>query len=94
MKKLSTLAFAAVLALSGTAFAKETSTTLKVSGWSCGGCANKTAKAVKKVSGVKEAKSDKATNSITVTYDDALTTVAAIETAITSIEDHEFKIVK
>ncbi len=84
MKKTIAYTFAAVLALSGTAFAKEVTTTIKVGGWHCGGCAGKTAAAVKKVNGVKDAKGDKATNSVTVTYDDAVATTTAIEGAITS----------
>jgi copper chaperone CopZ len=81
MKKLA-FAFAAVLALSGTAFAKEATTTMKVSGWHCAACSGKTESAVKAVKGVQTAKADKATNTLTVTYDDAATQPAEVEKAV------------
>ncbi len=79
------LSFAAVMALSLPALAKETTTTFKVSGWHCGGCGNKTEKALKGVSGVTAAKADREANSVTVTYDDGKTTVADLEKAVASI---------
>lgn len=84
MKKF-TFALAAALALSSTAFAKEATTTLKVSGWHCGGCGAKTEKALTGVKGVTAAKADKASNSVTVTYDDATAKPADLEGAIAAI---------
>lgn len=79
------LSIAASLALSAPAFAKEISTTMKVGGWHCGGCAGKTEKALKGVKGVTGAKADKATNSVTVTYDDAAASPADLEKAVAEI---------
>ena len=73
---------AAALALSQTAVAKEVTSTLKVSGWHCAACAGKTESSLKKVSGVKSAKADKATSSVTVTFDDATVKPADLEGAV------------
>lgn len=84
MHKTLAFTFAALLALGGTAFAKEATTTLKVSGWHCAACSAKTETALKGVKGVTQAKADKATNSISVTFDDAATKPADLENAIAS----------
>ncbi len=78
------LVIAAVLALSSAALAKETTTTLKVSGWSCGACPEKTAEALKKVDGVKTVKTDHDKGTAVVTYDDGKVKVAQLETAVTA----------
>lgn len=85
MKRVIAGAFAGVVLFSGAAFAKEATTTLKVSGWHCGGCAGKTAKALKGIEGVKEANSDAEKKTVTVTFDDAKTNVGAFETAIAKL---------
>ena len=89
--KLSLVAFAAVSLLSGAAFAKEATSTLSVSGWHCEGCGDRTASAVKKVKGVKEAVADSEGKKLTVTYDDEVVKVAAIEAAVTALH---YKVVK
>jgi copper chaperone CopZ len=82
MKKFVLGLCAASLAVVSVASAKETTATFKVSGWHCAGCAGKTETAVKAVKGVVTAKGDKATNSVTVTFDDAVAKPADIEGAI------------
>lgn len=80
MKKLVvTLALLPVLS-----FAKETTETLKISGWMCGGCPAKTAAALKKVPGVKDVKTDSKAETAKVTYDDAKATHADLTKAIAS----------
>ena len=67
-----------------TAFAKETTTTLKVSGWMCAGCPAKTETALKSVPGVKEVKVDREKNTATVTFDDAKSKQVDLEKAVAS----------
>lgn len=86
MKSSIAAAFAGVLLLSASAMAKETTSTLKVSGWHCQSCAAKTENAVKGVKGVKSAKAEKKTDSITVTFDDEQATAADVEGAITALK--------
>jgi copper chaperone CopZ len=88
MMKFAAGVFAAALAAASVSSAKETTATFKVSGWHCGGCANKTEKAVKAVKGVLAAKGEKgeaAAGTVTVTYDDAVAKTADIEGAITAL---------
>lgn len=85
MKIFLASAFAAVMLFSGSALAKETTTTLKVSGWHCGGCGNRTAKAVKALDGVAEATADIETKTLTVTFDDEKTSGDVVEKAITAL---------
>lgn len=85
MKKLLASAFAGVMLLSGTAVAKEATTTLKVSGWHCGGCGNRTAKVIKAIDGVKDAATDVENKTVTITYDDEKTNAEAFEKAITGL---------
>ncbi len=88
MTKFAAGVFAAALAATAVAGAKETTATLKVSGWHCGGCAGKTEKAVKAVKGVTAAKSVKGegeAGTVTVTYDDAVAKSSDIEGAITAL---------
>lgn len=89
--KLSIVAFATVSLLSAAAFAKEATSTLSVTGWHCEGCGDRTANAVKKVKGVKEAVADSDSKKLTVTYDDEVVKIAAIEEAVTALH---YKVVK
>jgi len=77
------VAVAAAL-LSVVAFAKETTTTMKVSGWMCAGCPAKTETALKEVPGVKTVKVDKEKSTATVTFDDAKAKPADLEKAVAS----------
>lgn len=86
MKTIFATVFATVMLLSGSAIAKETTTTLKVSGWHCGGCGNRTAKAIKALDGVADATSDVESKTLTVTYDDEKTSTEAVEKAITALK--------
>lgn len=83
--KTAVLSFAAVLALSTTAFAKETTESYKASGWHCGGCAGKTEKALKSVKGVSTVKVEKESKTVTVTYDDAVAKSTDLEKAVADI---------
>jgi copper chaperone CopZ len=84
MKKLIVGVAAAVLLAPLSALAKDTTTTMKVSGWSCDGCASKTEAALKKVDGVKSAKADSGKGTVDVTYDDAKAKQADLEKAVAS----------
>ena len=81
MKLKSTVALLVVLAPLSV-FAKDATTTLKVSGWMCDGCPAKTKTALKDVPGVKTVSVDKAKNTASVTYDDAKTKPADLEKAV------------
>ena len=85
MKTTILAAFAGAVLLSSAAFAKDASTTMKVGGWHCGGCAGKTETALKGVKGVKDAKADASAKTVTVTYDDAAATPADLEKAIVAL---------
>jgi mercuric ion binding protein len=76
MKKLFLLALA--LALSGPLRAASSTTTLSVSGWTCGSCAVATRVALKKLDGVEDVKTDLERMEATVTYDDAKVTPAKL----------------
>lgn len=86
MKTLFATAFAVLMLLSGNAVAKEATATLKVSGWHCGGCGNRTAKAIKAIDGVADATSDIENKTLTVTYDDEKTNTEAVEKAVTALK--------
>lgn len=62
--------------------AKEVTTTLHVSGWHCGNCSAATEGAIKKVPGVKAARSDLKAGTVAVTYDDEKAKVADLEKAV------------
>ena len=62
--------------------AKDVTTTLQVSGWHCGNCSAATEGALKKVPGVKSARSDLAAGTVEVTYDDAQARLADLEKAV------------
>ena len=81
--KILAAVFAGAMMLAGSAMAKEATTTLKVSGWHCGGCAARTESALKGLDGVTSASADKTKKEVTVTYDDAKVKVADLEKAIT-----------
>jgi mercuric transport protein len=66
------------------AYAKDTTTTLKVSGWMCAGCPAKTETALKEVPGVKSVKVDKEKNTATVTFDDSKAKQLDLEKAVAS----------
>jgi copper chaperone CopZ len=88
MKKiLAAIAFV-VVALPVSAFAKETTASMKYTGWHCAGCSSKVEAAVKKVDGVKKVNVSKDT--VKVTYDDAKTNPDALKGAIASAG--EFKV--
>ncbi len=72
-----------VLAFGLAAAAAEQSLTLKVEGWHSKGDGYKTEQAVRQVKGVRNATADAAAKQLTVVYDDATTSVAAIQKAIT-----------
>ncbi|MHB1846647.1 MAG: heavy-metal-associated domain-containing protein [Deltaproteobacteria bacterium] len=83
MKK-TLIAFASMLplVLAGSAFAKDATTTLKVSGWHCSGCAQETEAAVKDVKGVKSATADFDKKTLVVAYDDAKANPGVMEKAV------------
>jgi copper chaperone CopZ len=64
------------------AFAGEKTDTIKVTGWHCGGCADKTEAFLKKLDGVKGVNANKDRNEVKVTYDDAKVNHAQLEKAI------------
>ncbi len=64
------------------ALAKETTTTVKVKGWHCAGCAGETEAAVKHVKGVKTVKADFDKHTVVVAYDDSKTGAVQIDKAI------------
>jgi periplasmic mercuric ion binding protein len=72
------------LGLVTAAHAAEKTETLKVDGWHSSGDAYKTEQAVRSVKGVTRAAADKGKGEVTVTYDDAHTSRAAIEKAVAS----------
>ncbi|HEY3448810.1 MAG TPA: heavy-metal-associated domain-containing protein [Myxococcales bacterium] len=76
------LAAAAALLISGEAMAKETTATLNVSGWHCGGCSAATEASLKKVGGVTGAKAELSSGTVKVTFDDSKATVADLEKAV------------
>lgn len=84
MKKLIAGIAVAVMLSPVAALAKDTTTTMKVSGWSCAGCSAKTETALKAVDGVKTAKADKAKGTVEVTFDDAKAKQGDLEKAVAS----------
>lgn len=71
-----------LLALAGAATAAEQSLTLQVEGWHSKGDAYKTEQAVRQVKGVRSASADSAKKQMTVVFDDAATSEAAVRKAI------------
>ncbi len=60
------------------AFAGEQTVTLKVSGMTCASCPYQVQTALKRVTGVKAARASLKKGSAVVTFDDALTNIAAL----------------
>ncbi len=65
------------------AHAAETTQTIKVSGWHCGGCSASTEQALKKLEGVKSVTSDFEKGTASVTFDDSRIKLSDLERAIT-----------
>jgi mercuric ion binding protein len=70
------------LLLAGTAFAKDVTTEIKVSGMTCEACAVSVQKALEKTKGVKRAEVTSEKGLATVTYDDAQVNQEQLRTAI------------
>lgn len=73
----------AAVAVSSWAFATPKTVTLDVPGMNCVTCPITVNKALKKVDGVQEAKTDFATKEAVVTFDDSKTSVAKLTQATT-----------
>lgn len=80
MKSL--LIIVALLAVPGVSHAKEVSQEFSVEGWTCAGCAKKTAKVVRVMKGVKKAETNLDKKVLVVAFDDAVVQAADIEKAI------------
>lgn len=76
--------FLAALLLSLAAQAADQSLSLTVDGWHSKGDVYKTELAVQKISGVKTVSSDLSKKKITVVFDDAVASAAAVQKAISS----------
>ncbi|MGZ6142910.1 MAG: heavy-metal-associated domain-containing protein [Myxococcales bacterium] len=74
--------FLVAMALSLAALAAEQSLSLKIEGWYSKGDVYKTEEAVRQVKGVKAVSSKLAAKQLTVVFDDAVASPAAIEKAI------------
>jgi copper chaperone CopZ len=72
----------APLLLAAPSFANEATTTVKVKGWHCSGCAGETESAVKQVKGVKSATANFDKHTVVVAYDDTQAKPGQIESAI------------
>ncbi|GGI96632.1 hypothetical protein GCM10010885_02920 [Alicyclobacillus cellulosilyticus] len=59
-----------------------TTATITVKGMTCSGCVNSVTKALKGVAGVEEARVDLQSQTATVTFDEAKTSVAELKAAI------------
>lgn len=70
------------LVLAGTAFAKDVTTEIKVSGMTCEACAVSVQKALEKTKGVKRAEVTSEKGLATVTYDDAQVNLEQLRAAI------------
>ncbi len=79
---LNLIALFAMTLVPAIAFAKDSTLTMKVSGWHCDGCSGSTKAALQKVDGVKTVAVDTAKGTATVTYDDSKVTMAALEKAV------------
>lgn len=74
--------FLSLTILGGTAFAKEVTTTIKVSGMTCQACAVSVQKSLERTKGVKHADVSSDKGLATVTYDDAQVTEQQLRAAI------------
>lgn len=81
---MKTILFAFAIALCSTAAAQasEKTESIKVSGWKCDKCPEKTAAKLREVKGVESAKADRAKNEVVVKYDDSKAKHADLEKAI------------
>lgn len=86
MKKLIFPLFLAVALAPGLAFAKDQKASYSVKEWSCEGCANKGAKALKQIGGVKEVTTDLDKKELTVTFDDGKVKEAEIAAAVKKLK--------
>jgi copper chaperone CopZ len=75
---------ALALAVPAIAFAGDRTATLRVEGWTCGGCTAATRAALEKVPGVKDVKTDLESGTATVTFDDSKASVADLQKAVTA----------
>lgn len=85
------VAVVAIGLLPALAFAKETTTLFKVSGWHCEGCTASTEQALRKVEGVKSVKTNLAEGTAEVTYDDDKVTASQLGKIV---EQAGYKLVK
>lgn len=81
MRLLVAIALAFTLS-SGPALAAEVTRDFQVTGWSCGGCAKKTASIVRKLPGVRAATPDVDRATLTVSFEDTAIAAADIAAAI------------
>lgn len=79
------LIVAALLLVPVPALAVEQTVTLKVNGMSCASCPYQVQSALKRVNGVKAATASLENGNAVVTFDDAVTNVAALTAATTSV---------
>ena len=75
---LAALTVALLVFLPQTAFADEQTVTLKVSGMTCASCPYQVQSALKRVTGVKAASASLENGNAVVTFDDAVTNIAAL----------------
>ena len=76
--------FSGLIALSATAYAGTKTVTLSVPGMDCELCPVTVSKALKKVHGVEKVAASLATKEAVVTFDDAKTSVEALQKATTN----------
>lgn len=81
-KFVTAIVFALSLGLATSALASERSITLKVKGWSCGGCSTKTAKALESIDGVNKVDSRLDAGTIEVSFDDEKVTADQLKAAV------------
>ena len=74
--------FVSMLLLAGTAFAKDVTTQIKVSGMTCDACAISVQKSLEKTKGVKHAEVSSEKGLASVVYDDAQVTEQQLRDAI------------
>ena len=74
--------FVCITILAGTAFAKEVTAQIKVSGMTCAACAISVQKNLERTKGVKHAEVSSDKGLATVTYDDAQVTEQQLRAAI------------
>lgn len=80
------LLFAGAALFPATASAAEVTSTIRVSGWVCGGCTGRTERTLSALDGVKDVNADLEARQVTVVYDDEVVTLGTIEAAITKMK--------